>query len=349
MSRCDTQIERGGFDALFTEPLPVIGGLEPAHNSAFNSYIAIHKVFVGRSGAAHLVSLCMELQDTTTPDHLVASGWAAAEAAIVTGRADLEAGHGLLETARDSWTRAIAHQRWVNAQPDHPLVDQAVTFRAAHDIAFLPVYHDMLEGGVRKRTLKRVFEDCLNIAQLNGVQANLARANGDTEAVGQHNGFGYEANAVLAYNRRFSGQWFAIPASSRADSGVYHRNQTHDIVVVRQERGRIASATPIEIKAAASRRQRGRYASLLVRGKMHLADPSRHHPDEVLEAITAEYEGTATRAQREFVAKVNRKIHRMVGDYLDGEPRHDVGSPRGVVVFRDRSRVAQRHEGLAVD
>src|SRR5690606_18466141 len=104
--------------------------LTDEHNEAFNHYIAMHKVFVGRQGAARLVALCTELQDTMTPDHLVAAGWAAAEAGLVLGRDDRETGERLFGTAQDAWQRAIGYQKWVNQQGDHPLTDYALPFRS---------------------------------------------------------------------------------------------------------------------------------------------------------------------------------------------------------------------------
>ncbi|TXG78080.1 hypothetical protein E6P97_00410 [Patescibacteria group bacterium] len=339
-----------GFEVLSTAvPEEPANCLMPAHNEAFNQYIAMHKVLVGRQGAARLVALCTELQDTTTPDHLVAAGWAAAEAAVILGKGEPDAGAHLLGVARESWSRAISHQLWINAQEAHPLADYALPFRSAQDIATLPVLEDISTGQVRKTTLRGSFEDYLNIAQLNAVQLRLANAEGQQDAVSEHAGFGYEANAILAYNRRLSGQWFALPATARSDSGVYHREQTHDVIVIHQERGRIAQIIPVEIKATASTKQRRRYAPLLVRAKMHLSLPGRHLPEQVLEAITAEYEGVATLEQEELAYTVGGKIYKMVGDYLRGERRADIASLRTVTRFHDKGPVIRRHAGLSVD
>lgn len=337
-----------GYEALSVPAMEAGPLLEPAVNEAYNRYIAIHKVFVGQRGAAQLIQLAGQLHDTATPDHLIAAGWAVTEASLVLGSQDHESGQKLLDIACDAWLRAIAHQRWINAQEGHPLSDYSLEFRAARDIAFLPVFHEIVGGGVRKSTLKSVFEDVLNIAQLNAVRGHLAWTEGRVSAATDHGGFGYESNALLAYNRRLSGQWFALPASSRADNGIYHREQTHDVIVVHQERGQIVSATPVEIKATASLRQRKRYASLLIRGKMHLAAPGNHRPEEVLEAITADYEGNATDSQRRLIVDISRRVHKMVGDYLEGVPRTDVASARSVTEFRDTGVVARRHPGLAV-
>lgn len=338
-----------GFEALSVPPLEVLRGLEGAGSQAFNRYIAIHKVFVGQHGASQLVGLSSQLQDTDTPDHLVAAGWAATEAALILGRQDDVLGDQLLHIAGGAWLRAIAHQRWINAQDKHPLADHTVQFRSATDIAFLPIFHELIGGGVQNRTLRTVFGDVLNIAQLGGVMANLAVAEGRMDVAGVLRGFGYEINAILAYNRRRSGQWFALPASSRADSGVYHREQTHDIVVVHHRQGAIIDAVPIEMKGTASRRQRARYLSLLIRSKLHLSLPGQHHPEQILAAITADYEGNASVEELALVTKVSQTIYNMVGDYLRGQPHDNMSGVRSVTTFREKGRVIQRYSGLTVD
>lgn len=333
-----------GFDALSVPPQVMERGLLEADNLAFNRYIAMHKVFVGQRGAGQLLDLSAQLVDTATPHHLSAAGWAAAEAALILGNEGEQPGGQLLGIANDAWLRAIAHQRWINGQEDHPLADHAFEFRAATDIAFMPVFHELTEGRVQRRTLKNVFEDLLRIAQLGNVRANLSYKE-DENAATDLRGFGYEVNGILAYNRRCSGQWFAMPSSSRADSGVYHREQTHDLVVVHLDQGKIIDAVPIEMKGTASKRQRSRYHALLIRSKLHLSLPGQHHPGEVLDAITADYQGEATDRQSALVTKVSTTIYDMVGKYLGGRPRQE--SPkRTVTQFRDNGRVTSSYPGL---
>lgn len=320
-------------------------GLLEADNRAFNRYIAMHKVIVGSRGANQLLGLSAELVDTAAPHHLAAAGWAAAEAAVILGNEANQPGEQLIGIARDTWLRAIAHQRWINSKDDHPLTDYAFAFRAATDLAFLPVLTELADGAVQKKTLRGVFEDVLRIAQLGGVQASLAYEAGDINAATELRGYGYEVNGILAYNRRRSGTWFSMPSSSRADSGVYHREQTHDLVVIHLDQGKIIDAVPIEMKSTASRRQRSRYHALLIRSKLHLALPGRYHPQEVLDAITADYEGDASQQQTDLVTKVSDTIYDMVGHYLAGQPKERAPA-RSVTRFRDKAHVLSRYPGL---
>ena len=340
-------IDTTGYEVLLSPPAdnPTIA-LDDDHNAAYDRYLSMHKVLVGRRVAGQLLELCAELQDATTPDHLVAAGWAATEAALVLGQTDDELREGFLNTALGSWKTAISYQKWINAQPGHWLADAALPFRTAQDIAVLPIFTDILSGGVKNKTVRNVFEDCLNIAQMNGVQSHLAHTEGDLQALREHNGYGYEANALLAVNRRLSGRWFALPASARSDSGVYHGEQTHDIIVVHQERGKILGITPIEVKGTVARRHKQRYKSLLVRGKMHLAGPGKHKPESTLGAIAAVYEGVASAEETALADQVTRRMMSMVSDYRRGARLGGVASPRSATAFRDNSRVVRLHPGL---
>ncbi len=336
-----------GYEALSVDPLEMQRPMHAADNDAYHRYIAMHKVIVGQKGASLLLGLVPQLEGTQTPGHLVAAGWAATEAALILGSSDGAVSELLLGVARGAWTKAIAHQRWINAQDDHPLADQGLEFRSAVDIAFLPLFSELATGQARNRTLRGVYADVLNIAQAAGVRAHLAEASGTKRMIGELRGVRHEMNGLLAYNRRRSGEWFMIPALSRADNGIYHREQTHDMMAIHQSNRSIVNVVPIEMKAHASKPQRRRYASLLIRGKMHLSIPGKEHPEQVLEALTADYEGTATKADKVLVQNASQKVYRMVGDYLRGEPREERVGRHGPVWFRDKSHVTKRHPGLA--
>lgn len=340
-------LPENGFESLFVAPEEMLRPIHQADSEAFSRYLAIHKIFVGRHGANLLLSLLPQLQATETPDHLVAAGWAAAEAGLILGDQDQQASDELMQTAQNAWLRAIAHQRWINLQDKHPLIDHALEYRSATDIAFLPVFSELSRGQVQNRTLRTVYDDVLNIAQQAGVRARLASGAGDIRAIGELRGVGYEINGLLAYNRMRSGQWFAIPAMSRADSGVYHGDQTHDMVVIHNDNGRIIQAVPIEMKGYATRKQRARYSSLLVRSKLHLGLPNRQHPEQLLSALTAEQEGTSTEKDLELLTKATQTLYDMVGDYLRGEPRQEPVGRHGPAWFRHKDRVTRRHPGLA--
>lgn len=341
------EVPQTGFDALFVPPEEIVRPIQDIEEQALDSYLLMHKVFVGRHGAKFLLGLIPQLQTTQTPEHLVAAGWAATEAGLVLGPQDKELSDGLFDTALNAWQQAISHQRWANLEEEHPLADQGLEYRTAVDIAFLPVFRELAQGQIQKRTLRSVYLDVLNVAQLATVRANLADTAGTQREVGELMGVRHEMNGILAYNRLRSGEWFIVPALSRADSGVYHRDQTHDMVAIHHSKGQIINVVPIEMKSKIKWSQRARYASLIVRGRMHLGYSGRHRPEEVLEALTADFEGTATKAELVHARHASKKMYSMVGDYLRGNPRDHVTARSRPTWFRHLDHVVHRHTGTA--
>lgn len=165
------------------------------------------------------------------------------------------------------------------------------------------------------------------------------------EAANDHLGFAYECNAMLALNRMYSRRWFAIPTMARSDSGYYHPEQTHDLLIIRRKGSDIQSLVPVEIKAAASLKERSRYLALLVRGKMHLCleGSGNHLPRATLDAITAVHSGVATKHETLVADTISRRFMQMLSDYYAGDVL-DAGSE--LTVFHDKSLVSQRHAGL---
>lgn len=317
-------------------------------NPAYEQYLRMHKVLVGQRGADQLEAIYTALKSEEMPRYLSAAGWAAAEAALVRTNSPVPQRLELLEAGVDCWERSLVNQRNFNADAPHCLVEHAAPYRMALDIAVAPLLQHMIAGYVPREICRQVFVDCLNIAQANIVRLNLMVKEGDIEGIAEHSGFGYECNALLAVNRRFAATRFAIPSMIRSDSGYYHSHQTHDLLIIQQDHGHIRQVTPVEIKAAASNKDRARYKALLVRGKMHLSVEGKFKPGDTLQAITAAHEGTATLAEHEVAEGVTRQMLSMFKDYCAGENDPEVASPRTLTVFHKNTRVVANHPGLLV-
>lgn len=227
------------------------------------------------------------------------------------------------------------------------MVEHAYPHRIALDIAVAPLLEGVIVGDVNQGLRRRVFKDCLNIAQSNAVHINLLSRANEIEGVGDHRGFGYECNALLAFNMRFSRGWFVIPSMARSDTGYHHRQQTHDLLIVHHRGGELINTTPIEIKAVASVRDRARYEALLVRGKMHLSFPGKHSPESTLKAIEAVHEGWASNEEASVVSFVTDQFVDMIRDYYAGEALGSLATKRALTQFRDNALVSARHPGLA--
>jgi hypothetical protein len=242
---------------------------------------------------------------------------------------------------------ALDHQRWLNAVEPEELVEHSAPHRIALDIAVAPLLAGIITGGVSKQARERAFVDCLNIAQSNAVHIELMSRLGNNVGLADHIGFGYECNALLSFNRTFSRRWFAIPSMNRSDTGYRYRHQTHDLLAVHLQASKLESATPIEIKARPSLRDRQRYDALLVRGKMHLSMEGKYAPRHTLAAIAAVYEGRATKEERKIVNVATERILTMVRDYRAGERLGDLATKHTVTAFCDNRLVIARHPGLS--
>ena len=317
-------------------------------NAAYEDYLRMHKILVGSATADELVRIHEALATETMPRYLTASGWAAAEAALVSGQMPTRERIALIDSAVDCWERGLQTQLAQN-QTDKPYLHEfAAPYRSALDIAVAPLLRGLVSGDVTSKTCERVFADCLAIAEANEIQLQLALRAGDTEAVGEHVGLGYECNALLALNRLQSPTWFALPALARADTGYHHVRQTHDLLVIKQKWGEIQSVIPVEIKASASVRDRERYQALLVRGKMHLSLNGHHKPGQTLKALAAVHRGDASRQEVVVVSEVSERFLRMLKDYYAGGCLGQVAVPRVTPLFRDNRQVTENHPGLSV-
>ncbi len=337
-----------------TQPVPDVDGIDVTTepNVHYGQYIKMHKVFVGSKTAGYLEDTHARLRNEFLPHYLSAAGWAAAEAALVHTARPEDERLQLFAEAKNRWREALINQRIINQSYEgesQEVVDHAYPYRIALDLAVAPLIEGIIRGDVSEEACRNAFQDCLNVAEANIVQLKLAADAGNVEAIGQHYGFAYECNALLALNRNQSSTWFAIPSIARADTGHHHRQQTHDLLVVHQRWGTIINATPVEIKSRASRRDRLRYKALLVRGKMHLSDTGHTDPDRTLQAIAAVYSGQATQLEQDIANKVTHTFMAMIRDYRAGEFLGGVATRRSATDFHDNRLVAARHPGLATN
>ncbi len=316
-------------------------------NPAYDRYLRIHKVLVGPKGADLLVDIHDSLSQETMPRYLAAAGWAATEAALVQTNKSTDQRLELLRSGVECWTTAIDTQKGFNDKTDQPyLIEPSLPHRMALDVACAPLFAGIVQGDVEKSVCEEVFTDCLNIAESNAVRINLASRDNNIDAVADHLGLGYECNAILSFNRRMRPNWFATPSTVRSDSGYYHPRQTHDVQVINQNWGAIKSVTPVEIKSAASARDRSRFSALIVRGKMHLSVEGKFGPDQTLGALAAAYSGVQTAEQANIAATVGERMLDMVKKYQEGGATVDFAPMRSATAFHDHTRVSALYPGI---
>lgn len=317
-------------------------------NADYERYLKIHKVFVGQKGAEQLQEIHTSLRREYMPRYLSAAGWAAAEAALIRSDIPTRDRLALIDDAISCWSSASINQRYMNSHGPEHVLEYALPHRMALDIAISPLLKGIVLGNVSEEMCRQVFHDCLNVAQSNAVQIEIMARAGCEDGVAEHLGLGYECNALLAFNRRFSKTWFVIPSMVRSDSGHYHRRQTHDLLVVHQRWGELIDVAPVEIKSAATVRDRQRYKALLVRGKMHLSVEGKFTPEHTLNAIAACYEGIASRREAEVADSISNRFMTMTKDYYAGKRLTELATAKSCTHFHEGDVVAARHPGLTV-
>lgn len=341
-------MERLGADSFAASQPLSLESLSFSPHPAYEQYLKIHKVFVGPQTAQTLEQIHEGLRDESLPRYLSVAGWAAAEAALVQDHLPAKHRLGLIEAAVDCWERGARNQMYLNQSDKAHLIEYSTPYRLALDIAITPMLRGIVLGNITDKILDDVFEDCLAIAEANAAEYAAALQVSDHERIADHSGFGYECNALLAFNRLKIKTWFAIPALARSDSGHHHPEQSHDLSVIRQKWGEIKGVIPVEIKSAANARAKRRYKSLLVRGKMHLSQPGKYPPTETLAAIKAVHVGNSDKEQRQIADEASTRFLKMLRDYRSGEVLGSIATDRSVTTFRDNSLVVANHPGLSI-
>jgi hypothetical protein len=314
---------------------------------SYDRYMRMHKVFVGRGGSEELEQIHDNLKDEIAPRFLIAAGWAAVEIALV--RRDMQVNRrlALLQDARDIWHMAVDNHNILEPTMLPDKAEYGQRSRAELDIAVLPLLKGIVEGDVTRKACHEVFTECLGIGKQNNKDLAKMVKERNNAGIAEYVGFGYENNALLAFNRMHSRTWFAIPSMARSDSGYHHRKQSHDLLILHQNYGEIVRSTPVEIKAKASLRDRLRYDALLVRGKMHLSVEGKARPQHTLNAIDAVYRGGASAEEQRIADNATERLVNMVRDYYAGEKLGKLAAWHTVTMFQDNSQVVAKHPGLS--
>jgi hypothetical protein len=358
------RIEQGselpGFDKLHMAPqrnLPIDQLLAeaqqyPRHfdhlkNPAYDKYVRMHKVFVGNDGGKYLEGLGSELETSHMPVFLDAAGWAFAESGIVQDNLSAQQRVQLLCRAESSWERALELQTYMDQTILLDSSDDIQTFRLALNLAFTPIMKSLVVGNVTQSVRERAFADTLAIAHTSLAVRNVANGHGNKDMVGQHIGFEHECNALFAGLYMDDPRHIPLPSSARADSGYYHREQTHDMMMINQHWGVIRKSIPIEIKATASRRHRQRYKSLVVRGKMHLSVEGKYTPEHTLMAFSDVYEYEASLDQQRIADYAALTMKDLVTLYQSDTLQKDLQHINSHTRFYNVAVAAQKYREIS--
>ena len=328
--QADHYTERGSYRSYLELP-------------AYDKYLSIHKVLVGESGAKELLALADDMSQSALPKHLDAAGSAYCEAALALHGETATNRIALAEQAVQCWERSLLTSQVIaeNESVDI-LYGDSDQFRTALNIAYAPLLISMMLGNVTRETMKRTTADTLAIAQTSAVQKNLARQRNSRLAADDHVGLLHECNALLTLLHFKDPKYVPAPSFERADNGIYHRRQSHDIMIFHQHYGDIKKIVPIEVKATASKSDRARYKALLVRGKMHLISNHGFDPVETLDAFTNTFHGTATQKDAQLTDFASANMKELLRLYKRGKTNTAIKTT-SPTKFHDPTYVADRY------
>jgi hypothetical protein len=316
-------------------------------NPAYNHYIHMHKVVVGESGAHVLIELADALQDESLPTYLDAAGWAYAEAGLASHTASAVDRVELITKAEKMWQRSI-----VNGVSIGETYDSTYKYgdneghRTALNLAFAPLLKSIVVGSVSPDVMKRVLRDTTEIAHDSKLSLDRAYNDQDIDAAAFHRGFLFEASALMAMLYMDDPRYVPLPATARADTGYFHREQTHDISIINQHWGEIRKVIPVEIKSKASNRDKRRYRALIIPGKMRLSIDGVD-PRDTVDAFYDLQNGQATTKQAVEIERLSTQLREMLRLYQQGV------TPEGLAVnsltrFHDAKTVADAYPELKI-
>ena len=288
------------------------------NNSAFEEYVQMPKSIVDDDGAQRLIEIGDLLSTESMPRFLDAAGWAYAEAGLALSEESAKHRVQLIKEAERSWHKALVNERNIGRQhAEVPMQGDDEPHRLALNLAFTPLMKSIVVGNVAQSVIKTTLLDTIAIAADSSLRLNEAIVRGDIIARREHLGFLFETNALMALLYMSDSRYIPLPSTARADTGYFHPAQTHDISIINQHWGEIRKVIPLEIKARSSRRDRERYKSLIIRGRMHLSF-NDHDPRTTVEVFDRVLKGTASSKETASVDAMALKLRSMLKLYQQG-------------------------------
>ncbi len=324
---------------------PMFNGDEPrSHRDYFEHplyarYMRLPKGLLPPADANVLQDIHEGLAAERASRFLFASGWAAAEAAIVMRgvRNNERVRERLVEGAANAWLgardRAIEIAKGGGETGDH----YALKERTELALASVPLLEDIVAGNVKVETLGCVADGYIQVGVENTAFGKEKRETGDTKRAVFHEGLSYEILALLGLGEDLTPRRFAMPATARNDSGYYFPKLTHDLMIFKQRGGQLKSMLPAEIKSKMSRYDRRRYKALVIDGPF-MDVLQAGEPGPMIDLVARVHHGDGTEADRAAVTTMTRNLWAMVAQYSSGDTIRTGGS-HSFIQFHDTSKV----------
>lgn len=319
-------------------------GLE---NPAYNHYIHMHKVVVGKSGAEELQAIGATLEQEELPTYLDAAGWAYAEAGLASSHNSTVDRVAMINKAERVWARGLINTLAIKeAYGFEYRYEDSEGHRVALNLAYAPLMKSIIVGNVQPSALRQTLLDTAEIARDSQLALARAHEREDLDAVAFHHGFLFEASALMALLHMEDPRYVPMPATARADTGYFHRDQTHDISIINQHWGDIRKVIPIEVKSKPTGRHKRRYKALIIPGKARLTIGDAH----VNETVNAFYNlahGKVTAEQMVAVEQLSAQLREMLRLYQKGISYESI-AVHSMTRFYESQAVARQYPELEI-
>lgn len=334
----------------------VYGEIEPylceyAHaeylkNDTFHRYLKMHKVAPGTSGLKIIRSIGDELKDEYMPTLKDAAAWAYAESGMFDTSLSTVERVDLVTKAEELWTLAVKREIGLQTseygqyfdEPDSP-------YRLALPLAYAPLMKSIIVGNVTAEVRQQALRDTVSMASEVSSEIERYENAGIISSKNMFVGLSHELNALSTFLYLDDPRYIPMPSTSRADTGYYHRAQTHDIMIINQHWGTVKKIIPIEIKAKARMRDRRRYKSLIIRGKMHLAT-SPENDSETTTAYVNMLNGVATVADIVDIERIATETREMLRLYQQGSTATELAL-RSLTRFQQSKNLERAYPEIA--
>lgn len=317
-------------------------------NDVYDQYLQMPKVMVSEDGVEDLREIGQQLEAEELPTYLEAAGWAYAEAGLASQSLSTVERVALVAKAEKMWAHSLVNAVSIGEtyESSYPYDDNE-GHRAALNLAFAPLMKSVIVGNVRPGAMQKALLDTAEIAHDSRLSLARAYENNDIDAASFHKGFLFEASALMALLYMEDPRYVPLPATARADSGYYHRDQTHDVSIINQHWGEIKKVIPVEIKSMASQRDKRRYKALIVSGKMRLSVGGVDSSDTA-DAFYGIAHGTASPEQIAAIEQLSTQLREMLRLYQQGMSVDGVAKG-GLTHFHDSRAAAKRYPELSQD
>lgn len=314
---------------------------------AFHQYIKMHKVALGISGSQELVVLADTLAEENMPRYLDAAASAYAEVGLFNASLTAVQRVAFVQKAEEQWRRASdAWEDISHRDASGTILDAAEPDRFALNIAMTPVMKSFIAGNVTKDILATSLENTVQVGERVSRALSRAAITKTMDDVASYVGVLHEINALSSLMYLDDVRYVPLPATARADTGYYHREQTHDISIINHHWGDVRKVIPVEVKSKASVRDKRRYQALILRGKMHLTPNNVYDPRVTNKLYAKVLDGEATLTECAMVEQMSTTVRDLLRLYQQGVSAESVAM-RSLTKFHDTAVVAKQYPELA--